>query len=555
MRDQVLARRVPVIALLFGIALTAFTLVWVRNAWMSDDAYITLRTVYNVLHGLGPDFNPGERVQSFTHPLWFLLLIPTHALSGEGYYSTLALSFVTSLATLLVLVRYLARTPQQGLFPIALMLLSKTYIDFSSSGLENPLSNFCLALFFILLFAEKNSPRRLLYTTLAAACGTLARFDLILILLPPLGWVTFQVWHANPRARGRVVAALGVGFLPLFVWLLWSSFYYGIILPNTYYAKTPANVPLTMWLEQGANYFLNSLHVDPLTLTVIAFAILLALYKRSPAMVAIALGIVFYLVYVLKNGGDFMSGRFFTAPFFCALIILARANELANWKILVPLGIAACVLGLRSPTPPIFSDETFGATTDAERIALVGADRVSEQRGFYYHWTGLLLNLQNTQQLEQLSEVREGEQARQQPYRVLRTTGLGIRSYYAGPTKYAIDEMALADPFLAWLPRKEGWWIIGHFARCAPIGYARTLNGKVQNPKRVLSKRNWIQDPELAAFYDDLSLLNRGKLWDTKRLWTILKFNMGGYDALRSHVYPCENFWNGKPDPTIAIAQ
>ncbi|HMX74942.1 MAG TPA: hypothetical protein PKE35_11865, partial [Anaerolineales bacterium] len=45
----------------------------IRTSWVGDDAIITFRSLENFLHGYGPVFNIGERVQTFTHPLWFLL--------------------------------------------------------------------------------------------------------------------------------------------------------------------------------------------------------------------------------------------------------------------------------------------------------------------------------------------------------------------------------------------------------------------------------------------------------------------------------------------------
>ena len=540
---------------LFALLCVVFTFTWVRNAWMSDDAYITLRTVSNFVQGLGPNFNPGERVQTFTHPLWFLLLIPTHALSGEGYYSTLLLSFFVSLATIGVFYKFLARTPQQALFGIGALILSKASIDYSSAGLENPLSHFCLALFFVFLFKEEITTRRLLYATLAAAFVTLTRFDLILFVVAPLTFIVFQTWRAQSKQRAKIFLALAIGFAPLLLWLAFSLWYYGMLLPNTYYAKTPANVSLSMWLAQGANYFQNSLRVDPITLTLTACGIFFAVYSRNFKLVSIALGICFYLLYVLKIGGDFMSGRFFTAALFCALVILARVELLANLKLLAPLAVLCIVLGLLAPNPPLFVSPNFGATTDAERLALFGADRVSDQRAFFYHWTGLLRNLDGTKNFQAITEVKQGLAAQRKRIRIYKTTGLGLRSYYAGPTKYVIDEMTLAEPFLAWLPRKEGWWVIGHFTRCVPIGYARTLRAQFGNSNSAPSKRNSIQDRALASFYDDVAMLTRGNLWDVERLAIIFKFNTGGYDALRSRMYPCENFWNGKPAPEFQIAR
>lgn len=539
--------------LLAGFILFAF--VWFRNAWVSDDAYITLRTVYNVLHGFGPTFNPAERVQTYTHPLWFLLLIPAHALTGEPYYSTLALSYLVSLATLVVLTKYLARTTQQALFAIGAAILSGAFIDFSSSGLENPLSQLTLALFFVPPFKSEYSLRRLFWTSLAASLVVLTRFDLFLIVLPPLALVVFQTWQEHRSQLFRVILNLAAGFVPIALWTVFAVFYYGLLLPNTYYAKTPANVLLEMWVGQGWNYFLHSLRFDPITLVLVGVALVLALRTRDRTLIAIAAGTGLYLLYILRIGGDFMSGRFFTVPFFCALVILTRVRLLGDFRFLVPLAIAAAILGFVAPRPPLFSDETFGATTDPERIALVGPDRVTDQRAFYYHWTGLLRNLEGTKNLEQITEVKEGLEARRRKARILRTTGVGIRSYYAGPTKYVIDEMALADPFLAWLPRKDGWWIVGHFARCPPLGYARTLDGKTINVKRLKPQRNVIQEPQLAEFYTQVSLLTRADLLDSRRILPMIQVNLGSYDHLRAEIYRCENFWSGKPDPEAGIAE
>ncbi|MDB4977741.1 MAG: hypothetical protein JWN48_6082, partial [Myxococcaceae bacterium] len=54
------------LVVLFGLVL--------RSAWVTEDAYITLRTVDNWVHGFGLRWNTDERVQGYTHPLWMLLL-------------------------------------------------------------------------------------------------------------------------------------------------------------------------------------------------------------------------------------------------------------------------------------------------------------------------------------------------------------------------------------------------------------------------------------------------------------------------------------------------
>lgn len=87
------------------LALSVLAYVLVASAWQCDDAWITFRTARNAWQGQGLTWNPGERVQAFTHPLWLLLAILAHAVSGEFFYSMSLVSLVglTRLDALLLL--------------------------------------------------------------------------------------------------------------------------------------------------------------------------------------------------------------------------------------------------------------------------------------------------------------------------------------------------------------------------------------------------------------------------------------------------------------------
>jgi arabinofuranosyltransferase len=62
-----LKRRLQTLACVVLLAL--FAVVLCRTAWVGDDAYITFRTVDNLVHGYGARWNVDERVQAYTHPL------------------------------------------------------------------------------------------------------------------------------------------------------------------------------------------------------------------------------------------------------------------------------------------------------------------------------------------------------------------------------------------------------------------------------------------------------------------------------------------------------
>ena len=70
-----------------GFAWALLLYAWVMNAWLGDDAFITFRTAQNLAEGFGPRWNPGERVQTYTHPLWMLLISLTFRITGEFYFT------------------------------------------------------------------------------------------------------------------------------------------------------------------------------------------------------------------------------------------------------------------------------------------------------------------------------------------------------------------------------------------------------------------------------------------------------------------------------------
>ena len=78
--------------LLVSAIIFIYWIIQVRTAWISDDAAITLRTVLNFTHGFGPTFNIIERVQAYTHPLWFLIISFSSLILGNVFYAMFILS-------------------------------------------------------------------------------------------------------------------------------------------------------------------------------------------------------------------------------------------------------------------------------------------------------------------------------------------------------------------------------------------------------------------------------------------------------------------------------
>ena len=132
------------------LALALLCSVVLRLAWVGDDAYITLRTIENWIHGHGITWNPGERVQTYTHPLWMLLLAAARWLSGEAFYTAIALGMGCTLLSVLVLLRGIG-VAHASTAALIMLIAARSFGDYATSGLENPLAYLLLAL----LCAEK----------------------------------------------------------------------------------------------------------------------------------------------------------------------------------------------------------------------------------------------------------------------------------------------------------------------------------------------------------------------------------------------------------------
>src|SRR3990172_2306461 len=118
-----------------------------RNAWLCDDAYITFRTVYNFVNGYGLTWNIVERVQVYTNPLWMFLISGLYFVTNEIYYTSIVLSIAITFVTALLIAFKITPNTSTAVVSLITLTFSKAFIDYSTSGLENPLTFFILSLY------------------------------------------------------------------------------------------------------------------------------------------------------------------------------------------------------------------------------------------------------------------------------------------------------------------------------------------------------------------------------------------------------------------------
>lgn len=500
------------------ILLGLFLVVLLRTAWVTEDAYITFRPVENFVAGNGPVYNVGERVQAYTHPLWFLLQSLMYwvnvklfgiSFTEHLYFLNIFLSVGIS-ALVAVLYAYWGGRDKRPNVVLALvvMVCSKAFMEYSTSGLENPLSHLLVLSFLLTYLHTKEMDRTKLFTlALLAGLGTLNRYDLLLVFVPVLAaaW-----WKLDKKLQHLFI--IGIGFLPMLIWMGFSLVYYGFAFPNTAYAKLNTGATLMENLVTAGRYYFESLIHDPVTLVFILVVLGWSLIKGTRKQRVAGVGLLLYLVYILYIGGDYMSGRFLSVPLITAAVLLLEIDLPTNSLYYGAIAIVAA-LGLMMPRSPLLSPLDYGSGITKPEILYKG---IADHRAENYMFTGLMAERKEDAGSRHASKEWTYS-AKQMAYTTRGPAGQQV--YQWGPNVHVVDRNGLVDALIARIPHTESRRP-GHFWRVIPDGYLESLE----------SGENLIADPDLAVYYDHLSPVIHGPVFSRDRLREIWRFNTGFYN-------------------------
>ncbi|MDB4977051.1 MAG: hypothetical protein JWN48_5392 [Myxococcaceae bacterium] len=476
-----------------------------RDAWVTEDAYITLRTVDNLIHGFGLRWNIDERVQGYTHPLWMALLSVAYAVTREDFFTTIFVGVLTTLGALLWVIK-LSRSATHALLAVVLLTLSRSFIEFSTSGLENPLTHLLVAVFVWLYVLRAAELRPLAF---CSALIALNRSDALLVIVPALLHACFLSYRAE--GLRRTARELLIGVSPYLGWEAFSLFYYGFLFPNTAYAKLNTGLPSREVTRQGVTYLLNAVAWDPPVLLGTAFGVAVAFLERRVRGMLLAVGALLYLLYVVRIGGDFMHGRFMTLPLFVAVCLVASSGLSFEQPSTLGALLAPFVLLFFHPS-----------ATEKYPISDYGHSGVADERAFYRDGLAMMM-WTRSKRLPVHRLVMDGLAARASGDRVRLYGNIGLYGFYAGPHVHIVDPIALTEPLLARLPvRYDPNWRVGHYIRAIPPGYLET----------VAAGRCLMADKNLCEYYVKLSEVVAGPLWSLSRIGTLLKLNFRAYDHL-----------------------
>ena len=322
------------------------------RAWVADDAYITFRHVVQFLAGNGLTFNTIERVEGFTHPLWAVLLCAFGWLGAPISGTAIVLDLLCAGALLIALA---VADQDEGPLATALVVSCSGFVDFSTSGLETPMT----LLLVFMAYRTTSVLARPVRTGLALGLAYLCHPDVAVLGLGPTLMALAEGHQAGWRAARRGVVRFAAALIAApILWHAVRFAYYGDFWPNTYYAKNGGS-----YWSQGGAYIADFASYAPFS----AFGLLVVAalaaadlkqgrsfekWRRVAALVAVAL----HMTAVARVGGDFMGFRLLLPDLavVAAMSIGALSNLPATPRLFTQAAVSAMALWALfiQPVPP-----------------------------------------------------------------------------------------------------------------------------------------------------------------------------------------------------------
>jgi hypothetical protein len=296
-----------------AVAIVLFEGAWKFGSYQ-DDAFIYFRYAENLVHGQGLVFNPGERVEGFTSPLWMMLLSVTTYLHVSPLLAAGVLGTFSAAATVLLSIDDARRCGPPGAFAALAPIALATWIPlvlWAASGLET-------CLFTALLLAAFTSYRAWLGTEGAPSArggfvpGVLLAAALLARPEGALAVITIGAAVAlrKDRRAGAAVVVLAPSILAATLLVVARALYYHEVLPNPFYAKLGGTF---RHYALGAWYVARFVGAAPLV-----WLIPVLLVRRGWASVrgvgALSAFLGLWILNVIRTGGDYFQYFRFMVP-------------------------------------------------------------------------------------------------------------------------------------------------------------------------------------------------------------------------------------------------
>ncbi|MCP9273800.1 hypothetical protein [Mycolicibacterium arenosum] len=350
----------------------------------SDDFFYYVVPSTNWVDGNGSSFFPGEATNGY-HPLWFLWLALLALLTGRGsvYFAAVDLSILALLiGFFFCFERFLHAVTRDRVAAVVGASISAVGLSsLATAGVETALAVFSAALLLAFIARKPVSAmtdRDALIAGLLGAFMVLSRLDslvlfalIAIVVMPSLDW----------RRRG----ALGVGALPVGVYMVFNVVTYGHVATSSMAAKTLTLYwPPNIWFLSHPSPLLGLVIVTAVVLVAAAIVVLVrgddrTCLRRVCAALAVA-PLLQLGAQAVGSGWALFPWYFYLFGMGCGLataLVVARlrAGDRRR-KVALPLALAALLLmGVRLVLGSVTPDQwQVDIAAIAERLKAFAAD-------------------------------------------------------------------------------------------------------------------------------------------------------------------------------------
>ena len=282
-----------------------------RYAFLFDDAMISMQYARNLAQGHGLVFNAGEApVEGYSNPLWVVYMALFHLLpvSTNAIILTIQISGAIFLGIDLWMVRRIttfmldqSEAQTSFLVPLVAVFLTAFYYPLNQWGLlgmEVSLLALMVSIVVWMVLNQLKQQRFSIWLYILLGVCTLVRIDMLALGLAT--WI-FLVFVDAPNRRKNLLW----GFVILAAFMIGQTvsryFYYGELLPNTYYLKM-TGAPFLLRFERGVYAFFKfAWNLNPV-LILLPFAYLI--FRRDKFTWYLFLTLAVQVVYSIYVGGD-----------------------------------------------------------------------------------------------------------------------------------------------------------------------------------------------------------------------------------------------------------
>jgi hypothetical protein len=350
-RDAVLGMVIPfIIALLLILfylyTLQARTVTIAGDSYLlvGDDSYISMRYAKHFHEGNGLTWNKGQApIEGFTNFLWVLWISFLMLFDKDPIFFMIGCNAIFHVLSVLLLFTFLRKQVGSGLvISTSLSILMAVWKPIQVqviNGLEGPMLLVIFMASLYLIVGPKPSQISLTIGAWLAGLLPLVRPDGLFFTV--VLFVCFVVTKLTP-ARKTLVNELikwkyvWFGFFAPFIFLIvFRLFYFGQLLPNTYYLKV-AGRPGRLWYGLGYVYrFLMSFYGTPFLIPLLIYFY----FKKNQWLKVLGFAMIGNLLYVAYQGGDAWDNWRFMLIFLPLFLIVLASLIKAGYDGDVPIRV------------------------------------------------------------------------------------------------------------------------------------------------------------------------------------------------------------------------